>query len=288
MSATATSDPGRLLYPPNNKDPNKRRRRWPWIALAVVAVVAIGGVIVHQISTPTLTAQGAKTAPVTNASASRVPQSSAPRSTPTPTPTRAPEDVSAVTFAQLLNADDAAAAVLMTEPGSSAHLYAEGVQLLADGRYASLSSEKRAAPKLSAFVLAPDGLIMSLSRNGIPLDKLIAPGDGQVYTAEPGAYDSWTGTVDANVHSFRLFDGELQIVMTNTNHASAKGGLSFTEYTANGKGYSGACCGDALPGTTETSEHGFDGAPGGGTAYGMFFVGGISSQKVELAVPALG
>jgi hypothetical protein len=196
--------------------------------------------------------------------------------------------VAAAKFAQLLNTGDTTGAMAMTEPGSLAHLYAEGVALLADGRYASLSSEKRAAPKLSAFVLAPDGLITSLARNGLPLDKTIAPGDGHVFTAEPGHYDSWTGSVDATVHSFRLFDGQLQIVMTNTNHATAEGGLSFTDYAANGKGFSGLCCGNALPNTTETSLSAFDGAPSGGTAQGRFFVSGSANGTIELAVPAIG
>jgi hypothetical protein len=202
--------------------------------------------------------------------------------------TKAPEDVAAAKFAQLLNTADAAGAVALTEPGSPAHLYAEGVALLADGRYASLSSEKRAAPTLSAFVLAPDGLITSLSRNGVSHDKIIAPGDGHVFTAEPGEYDSWKGSVVATVHSFRLFDGQLQIVMTNTNHATAEGGLSFTDYAANGKGYNGMCCGMALPNTTETSMSGFDGAPGGGTAQGRCYVSGSSNGIIELAVPAIG
>lgn len=176
----------------------------------------------------------------------------------------------------------------MTEPGSPAHLYAETVQLLADGGYAILSSEKRAAPTLSAFVRTPEGRIRSLSRNRGFAGQANRPGDGQVYAAEPGRYDSRTGSVEATVQSFRLFDDQLQIVVTNTNHATAEGGLSFLDYTANGKGYSGSCCGEALPGTTESAMSSFDGAPGGGTAYATFFVSNSGSQKVELAVPALG
>jgi len=256
--------------------------------MAVVVVLAVGGVIVRQVSTPMPTTGGtAVAAGTTKATTPRAaPPTTAPRTTPTPT--KAPEDVAAAKFVQLLNNGDEAGALAMTEPGSSAHLYVESVQLLADGRYAILSSEKRASPKLSALVLAPDGQITSLARNGISLEKLIAPGDGQVYTAQPGEYDRWTGSVDATVHSFRLFDGKLQIVVTNTNHASAEGGLSFLDYTANGKGYSGSCCGEALPGTAETAMSSFDGAPGGGTAYATFLVSNSGSMKVELAVPPLG
>jgi hypothetical protein len=186
-----SSEPQQSKQP---EQPVPARHNWPWIILAVAATVVIVAVVVRQSSAPTPVAQIAAPAPVTtNVTSSAAATVRTPQSTPKPSPTRtstprpsptvAPEQVAAAKFAQLLNNGDDAGAIAMTEPGSTAHLYAEGIQLLADGRYGILSSEKRASPALSAFVLAPDGLITSLSRNGVSLDKLIAPGDGQVYIA---------------------------------------------------------------------------------------------------------
>jgi hypothetical protein len=64
VTPSAPTNPGGLLYPPDNRDPRKRHR-WPWIVLAVVASVALGAVVVLRLSPPMPTGQGESAAPAT-------------------------------------------------------------------------------------------------------------------------------------------------------------------------------------------------------------------------------
>ena len=189
----------------------------------------------------------------------------------------------------------------MAVPGSMAYLYADGVALLFQGDPTLYKAIAAPMPGggwdigggiiLSDFVVTPEGLIQTFSRNGISVDKLIAPGDGTTYTATPTTdQDNWSGQLQARIHSFRFLDGHLQILVTNENQTTAQGGLTFSTYTVAGQQYPGTCCDAAPPGATKTSLSEFPNvAGGGGTATATVTVdqtGATDAIKVE--VPALG
>ena len=124
----------------------------------------------------------------------------------------------------------------MAVPGSMAYLYADGVALLFQGDPTLYKAIAAPTPGggwdigggiiLSDFVVTPDGLIQTFSRNGISVDKLIAPGDGTTYTATPTTdQNKWSGQLQARIHSFRFLDGHLQILVTNENQRQPKAAL---------------------------------------------------------------
>lgn len=296
-----------------------RRRRWPWIAGAGAVVVVIGAVAVaanrsagtvvgaddmtpktvstNPMSTRVSSGPGTVSstpAPVSSSSATVL----APQADVTPAAVD-PGDVAQRYATKIAQGepDSATLAVL----GTMAYLYADGVAQLFAG---DPSLYKAAATPvsgggwdigggtvLSDFGVTPEGLVQTFSRNGISVDKLVAPGDGTVYTATPTTGDQrWSGQLTAKVHSFRFLDGELQILVTNENQTTAQGGLSFSTYRVAGEQYQGSCCEVALPGVTRTGVWKFPNVPGGGgmAAAGLTVDQSGASDNIEVDVPALG
>lgn len=89
---------------------------------------------------------------------------------------------------------------------------------------------------LSDFVMSPEGLIADASRNGVPLSKIVAPGDGSVYIrSAENQWESFTGQANFTVRAYRLFGDALQVVVDIDNQASADAMITFDSYVANGK-----------------------------------------------------
>ncbi len=304
-------------------------RRWPWVGFVGLGVAAVlictVAVATHQPS-PAAAAIAATPGAAAGAAAARATPPASGGSpmvpttpTPAPTPAPAPAASSAATvpappvarpapvpaavaesFANKIAQGESDSASLAV-PGSMAHLYADGVALLFRGDPTLYKTVAAPMPgggwdigggiRLSDFVVTRDGLIQTFSRNGISIDKLVAPGDGTTYTATPTTdRDDWSGRLQVRIHSFRFLDGDLQILVTNENQTTAPGGLTFSTYTVAGQQYPGTCCDAAPPGTTTTGLSEFRNvAGGGGTATATVMVNRASAtDAVKVDVPALG
>jgi len=277
------------------------RAAWRTAAIAATAVLLVG-----------CSGQSASTATPTGASpASTATPISSTDGTSADTPTSTAESpeipdqlvaAAAEAFATKFAQYDRAALDLV-EPGTIAHTYAEGSILLQEGGQLATST-KPAARKvatgwnvgnnvvLSDFRLSDAGKITSLSRNGIAIDKLVAPGDGTEYILAPTAgYQTWTGSIATKVHSFRIWDNNVAILMTATNNSSGKAQVFFSNYAVGGKQVNEAAGSDqTLPSVTRTTGSFFQNTVGGGKAYGTILASddGGGSQDVVIDVPALG
>ncbi len=303
-----------------------RYRRWPRIALtgvcAAAVVTGVVAVATHESAPATVgnhlaapASLATKLTPTGNSGSAAVPTSPAavaPSSDPVAPSvselapsadlTAPASDPAAVaqSFAEKIAQGESDSATLAV-PGSMAHLYADGVALLFQGDPSLYKAVAVPAPGngwdigggiiLSDFVVTPEGLIQAFSRNGISVDRLVAPGDGTTYTATPTTgQDTWSGQLQAKIHSFRFLDGRLQVLVTNENQTSAQAGLTFQTYTVNGEQSRGTCCDLASPGVTKTSLSEFPNVPsGGGTAAARLTVDQSGmADAVEIEVPTLG
>lgn len=152
---------------------------------------------------------------------------------------------------------------------------------------------------LSDFVMSPEGLIADASRNGVPLSKIVAPGDGSVYIrSAENQWESFTGQANFTVRAYRLFGDALQVVVDIDNQASADAMITFDSYVANGKQFPqsfDAGLGDASTPTKPTVKRTAmivvgSKAPGGGTLTLRPAVDFISSQENPwtMTIPSLG
>lgn len=176
------------------------------------------------------------------------------------------------------------------QTGTSAYLYYESLVLL-EGPAPVPPDRVRAnedgmtlggGVELADFGLNAAGKIEDMSRNGTPLSRTVVAG-GVTFEG----IDEGEGII-GEVHSFRHFDGVLQLIITTTNRSAVEGYLSFGDYVSGGQQFSQAIGNPVRPGASMTYLEAFEGAPsGGGVAYGHIWADGIGVREVELTVPPL-
>lgn len=196
----------------------------------------------------------------------------------------------------------------LTVPGTPLYLYAETAGEIAatnPGQSAPARATKSGSGwnvggsvNLTDFVMDPSGLIADLSRNGVPVSRIVAPGDGTVYTrTATESYETFTGQVDFTVKAFRLFGDDLQVVIAVDNQSSADAFVGFDSYVANGVQYPqgfnayGADAGaPTKPTVRRTALLVVTGAPSGGLLTAKPVVDSFSSQDsdIRVTVPNLG
>jgi hypothetical protein len=130
------------------------------------------------------------------------------------------------------------AALGYTAKGSIARPYVKSTLLIAQTRGASLDFIKTAGGYQSGsllwqnFQVDPRGLLTTWTRNGAPLEKKIATGDGTVHRSADRKV-AWS------IVCFRDFDanadGNLSLVYEFSNSSHKDATVSVESYTANGK-----------------------------------------------------
>ncbi len=100
---------------------------------------------------------------------------------------------------------------------------------------------------------------------------------------------SEAGGVPGTVHSFRYFDGNLQVLVTTVNSSADEAELSFGDCVTAGRQYTNIFSNTIRPGVTNTAVAEFEAVPPGkGVLYGNIWIGSSSELEVELPVPAIG
>jgi hypothetical protein len=230
----------------------------------------------------------ASTEPVTTEAATTEVSTTVTTTTLAATTTTDPTKAIIESYAKAFSANNLAAALALTAPGSPAYVYTESVGLLTDHgtqQYPPVTYTTTAdgfqisdGTRYGGFVIE-NGLITNFTRKGTPLSESVGSID-QTFTA---------GAVTGLVHSARNFDGALQIVMMTTNGATYEGHI----YTANYVGPDGRQLDVSLPGVNTVQPGAtvayfdtYNGAALGGTAHGQ--VGGIGGEinEFQVAVPA--
>ena len=210
------------------------------------------------------------------------------------------EDAAAEEYATKFAADDETVLDLL-QPGSAAFLYTEGSLLLASGGQYGVTAKKTArnvgggwsiadGVTLRDFKVSPEGLITTFLRNNVPVDDIVAAGDGTQFVAVPTTeYDEWTGSVEVTVHSFRLIEGNLAVVFQTKNDSSGKSSVSLDDYVIDGSQTSDILGSDeTLPGVTRATASAFEAAAGGGRAYGQVFIDNSQALEIVVDVPKIG
>ena len=232
-----------------------------------------------------------------------VASTTAPTTTAAPAPTDAPTTTEAETtttsvdpgaalveeFVDLLAAEKMGDALALAVPDSGLAVYLSAAQLFVDqvgaqqgvvsggdGTYTVRWEDQQLT--FSDFVIE-SGLIADMARDGAPLSTTVAA-SGATYEAR-----GITGTV----HSFRYFDGNLQVVVTAVNNSDDEGYLGFGDYVTGGREFTNVFSCSIRPTVTSTYIVAFeDVPPGAGTLYGNLWYGNGSELEVTLDVPALG
>lgn len=197
--------------------------------------------------------------------------------------------------------EDDRAALDLIEPSTPAYLYIEGSILIRESGQDAVNVSPQNVRKtdqgwtiapgvvLSDFVVSPAGKIQSFARNGTSIDTIVAPGDGTEYTATPGEYDEWTGTILAKVHSFRRFDNNVFVLVTMKNDSTTGADVWLKNYVVDGRQFdSSVISDDTLPGVTRTTISSFENVAGGGKAYATLIPSNGQSTDLVIDVPALG
>lgn len=218
------------------------------IGLSVIAILGVAGCS----SEPSAVATTSTAPSPPSVSLTQAPPGSGTTSAlPSDTSSSAAEDKSAATikeFASKVAAGDPSAKDLAV-PGTSVAVYAESSGEFTQSN-PGVAGTAQPVPSgstgwtisqgvvLSDFVMSPEGLIADASRNGVPLSKIVAPGDGSVYVRSPdGQFDTFTGQANFTVRAYRLFGDALQVLVDIDNQSSGDASVTFDSYVANGKQY---------------------------------------------------
>lgn len=266
------------------------------LILVVLALAACGGSddaatttesATEPVATTTAPTATAALATTTTAAATTTPE--APTTTEASTTAVDPSTDIIERFINHFAAQDFAEALALVVPGSGVAVYLGSTQLLVDeisapdgvimggdGTYRIRWGDQLIT--FSDFVIE-GGLIADMSREGATLSTTVAA-SGATYEAQ-----GITGTV----HSFRYFDGDLQVVVTTVNNSDDEGYLGFIDYVTGGRQFSNVFSYSVRPTVTSTYMVTFEDVPSGaGTLYGNVIYGNISELDVVIDVPALG
>lgn len=176
-------------------------------------------------------------------------------------------------------------------PGSPAFTYFEGYVLVAESfpeQYVvnvdgGTMTFDNGAATLSDFVLDASGRITDFTFNGVPISRSVASSGAQFAGIDEGS--GITGTV----HSFRYFDGGLQVIVTTANNSSVEGEVRFEDYVSDGRQFTNFFGNAVRPTVTQTVINSFEDVPAvGGTLYGHVWADHIGLVEIELSVPPLG
>jgi hypothetical protein len=262
------------------------------LALPLLGVAACGGgdgadVAVEPVvaSSPTTTTA----APTTTTEAPTTTTTTITTAAPTTTePDPAADAIAA--FTDAFESSDRAGLSLLA-PGSPAFVYYEGVVLInetdpipvtnvtVDGDTITVDQ----GLTLSEFVFDADGLITDFNRNDVPVSRTVVA-SGAVFEGD----DEGRGIV-GTVHSFRYFDGDLQVLVTTVNNSQVEGELRFEDYVSEGRQFSNVFGNSVYPTVTSTVQNAFENVPAsGGTLYGHIWADGHGVEEPTLDVPPLG
>ena len=218
----------------------------------------------------------------------------APTTTEATTTTEPVEFVKAEEFFGLLGQNTPESllqAVAMTEPGTAAFQYANGIAVTApydtapqpgaqvtgsDGTY-SLPRGDGTSTEFSQVVFSQNGLIVDFARNGVPVSQSVYP-SGQEIPFEGGAM---------TIVDFRLWDDNINVLYLLRNDG-AESLASLDVYVAEGRqfdpAYELSIFPNPRPGATQLGYLVFAGAPRGGVVNG--FGGPPDYNPVMIQVPA--
>lgn len=181
-------------------------------------------------------------------------------------------------------------------PGTDAHVYAEGAIAIHD---ADPANNPTRVPReadggwrfdsalLSDFTFDSIGAITGLSRNGIPIDTIVAAGDGTAVA--PDGDSSADPALTVTVHSARDLSDNLGILLLITNNDDQQAVVSFDRYRQGG-GESlvyAESDGIAAPNSTTFLLVSVQGGTGGGTLHGEVVRPAEGIDDIVLEVPSL-
>jgi hypothetical protein len=244
------------------------------------------------LSTNDMTTEPVAETPTTTTAETITATDNAPTTTESAPPDVDPSSDPIAAFADALETGDRAGLALLA-PGSAAYVYYEAVVLLSEtnpGLPPSVNTAGdgtisffRGGPTLSDFTFDDAGLITDFTRNGTPMSTSVAA-SGEVFEG----VDEGAGIV-GTVHSFRYFDGDLQVVVTTVNDSQVEGELYFGGYVSEGGAFVNGFSNPVRPSATSTVINTFRSVPGGGGVLeGAIRADGIDVAEATLDVPPLG
>ncbi|MGE0308255.1 MAG: hypothetical protein AB7Q27_21140 [Acidimicrobiia bacterium] len=265
------------------------RRYLTALAVSAIALAGCGGGAATESTEAPIATTAAPTTAVAPTTTEAPTTSDAVTTSEAPTTTVDAASASIEALGQALKTSDPAGLALFA-PGSPAFVYYEALVLMTETDPQTVSTTVAngtisfsGGPTLSDFVFDAQGLITDMSRNDVPMSRTVAA-SGAVFEGQ----DEGQGIV-GTVHSFRMFDGNLQVVVTTVNNSQVEGELSFSDYVSEGREFSNVFSNSVRPTVTSTALNIFEGVPtSGGTLYGFIWADGIGVTEPSLAVPPLG